>query len=57
MYIFDMVFRSYNSFCAVGCCFQKKKKKTIWLFRNIHGYIRKIDKSYRVLWIDYILRI
>lgn len=53
MYIFDMVFRSYNSFCAVVF----KKKKTIWLFRNIHGYIRKIDKSYRVLWIDYILRI
>lgn len=26
MYIFDMVFRSYNSFCAVGCCFQKKKQ-------------------------------
>lgn len=28
MYIFDMVFRSYNSFCAVGCCFQKKKKQS-----------------------------
>lgn len=26
MYIFDMVFRSYNSFCAVGYCFQKKKQ-------------------------------